>query len=404
MASSSSFSKWTVNGSCLAPEAAKHNGNFNFNYLSGCFKRKFLSISPSSLADMSQSWVSWNEKSVDPRWGKLSHTRRVKCSLLEVEIKPSFEVGNKFHLEDVIEAQQFDRDTLNAIFEVALEMEKIEKNTSGGRILKGYLMATLFYEPSTRTRLSFESAMKRLGGEVLTTENAREFSSAAKGETLEDTVRTVEGYSDIVVMRHFESGAARRAAATASIPIINAGDGPGQHPTQALLDVYTIQREIGKIDGIKVGLVGDLAYGRTVRSLAYLLAKYKDVKLYLVSPEVVKMKDDIKDYLTSKGVEWEESADLMEVASKCDVVYQTRIQRERFGERIDIYEEARGKYIVDQNILNVMQKHAVVMHPLPRLDEITVDVDVDPRAAYFRQAKNGLYIRMALLKLLLLGW
>ncbi|XP_073030494.1 aspartate carbamoyltransferase 1, chloroplastic isoform X2 [Primulina eburnea] len=404
MASSSSFSKWTVNGSCLAPEAAKNKGNINFNYISSCFKRKFISISPSSLADMSQSWVSWNEKSVDPRWGKLSHTSRVKCSLLEVEIKPSFEVGNKFHLEDVIEAQQFDRDTLNAIFEVALEMEKIEKNTSGGRILKGYLMATLFYEPSTRTRLSFESAMKRLGGEVLTTENAREFSSAAKGETLEDTVRTVEGYSDIVVMRHFESGAARRAAATASIPIINAGDGPGQHPTQALLDVYTIQREIGKIDGIKVGLVGDLANGRTVRSLAYLLAKYKDVKLYLVSPEVVKMKDDIKDYLTSKGVEWEESADLMEVASKCDVVYQTRIQRERFGERIDLYEEARGKYIVDQNILNVMQKHAVVMHPLPRLDEITVDVDVDPRAAYFRQAKNGLYIRMALLKLLLLGW
>ncbi|KAK6132844.1 hypothetical protein DH2020_033407 [Rehmannia glutinosa] len=325
-----------------------------------------------------------------------------------VETKPSFSLGSKFQLEDVIEAQQFDRDTLSAIFDVALEMEKIEKNSAGSQILKGYLMATLFYEPSTRTRLSFESAMKHLGGEVLTTENAREFSSAAKGETLEDSIRTVEGYSDIIVMRHFESGAARRAAVTASIPIINAGDGRATSnaglQTEALLDVYTIQREIGKLDGIKVGLVGDLAYGRTVRSLAYLLAKFKNVKIYFVSPEVVKMKDDIKDYLTSEGVEWEESVDLMEVASKCDVVYQTRIQRERFGERIDLYEEARGKYIVDRNVLDVMPKHAVVMHPLPRLDEITVDVDADPRAAYFRQAKNGLYIRMALLKLLLLGW
>ncbi|XP_010252517.1 PREDICTED: aspartate carbamoyltransferase 1, chloroplastic-like [Nelumbo nucifera] len=337
-------------------------------------------------------------------------TRRIprmntdRCCAFGVEKTSSFSVGEKFQLDDVIEAQQFDRDTLNAIFEVAREMEKIEKNSPGSQILRGYLMATLFYEPSTRTRLSFESAMKRLGGEVLTTENAREFSSAAKGETLEDTIRTVEGYSDIIVMRHFESGAARRAAATASIPIINAGDGPGQHPTQALLDVYTIQREIGKLDGIKVGLVGDLANGRTVRSLAYLLSKYQDVKIYFVAPDVVKMKDDIKDYLTSKGVEWEESTDLMEVASKCDVVYQTRIQKERFGERIDLYEEARGKYIVDLDVLGMMQRHAIVMHPLPRLDEITVDVDMDPRAAYFRQAKNGLYIRMALLKLLLLGW
>ncbi|TKY57328.1 Aspartate carbamoyltransferase 1 [Spatholobus suberectus] len=327
-----------------------------------------------------------------------------RAGAVQVESAPSFSVGQKFQLGDVIEAQQFDRETLNAIFEVARSMESIESNSSGSQMLKGYLMATLFYEPSTRTRLSFESAMKRLGGDVLTTENAREFSSAAKGETLEDTIRTVEGYSDIIVMRHFESGAARRAAATASIPVINAGDGPGQHPTQALLDVYTIEREIGKLDGIRVGLVGDLANGRTVRSLAYLLAKYQDVKIYFVSPNVVKMKDDIKDYLTSKGVEWEESADLMEVASKCDVVYQTRIQKERFGEKIDLYEEARGKYIVNQDVLKGMQKHAVVMHPLPRLDEITVDVDNDPRAAYFRQAKNGLYIRMALLKVLLLGW
>ncbi|PWZ26027.1 Aspartate carbamoyltransferase, chloroplastic [Zea mays] len=308
-------------------------------------------------------------------------------------------------LGDVIEAQQFDRDSLNEIFEVAREMEAVERSSHGApsRVLEGYLMATLFYEPSTRTRLSFEAAMRRLGGEVLTTENAREFSSAAKGETLEDTIRTVEGYSDIIVLRHFEIGAARRAAYTANIPVINAGDGPGQHPTQALLDVYTIKREIGTLDGIKLGLVGDLANGRTVRSLAYLIAKYQNIKIYFVSPDVVKMKDDIKDYLNSQGVEWEECSDLLEVASKCDVIYQTRIQKERFGERIDLYKAARGKYIVDKKVLDVLPKHAVIMHPLPRLDEITAEVDSDPRAAYFRQAKNGLYIRMALLKLLLVG-
>ncbi|MCO5591432.1 hypothetical protein L7F22_045415 [Adiantum nelumboides] len=317
---------------------------------------------------------------------------------------PSSSTSHSFPLSDVIEAQQFDRHLLGRIFDVARLMEDLEKDTDAHKILKGYLMATLFYEPSTRTRLSFESAMKRLGGEVLTTENAREFSSAAKGETLEDTIRTVEGYSDIIVLRHFESGAAKQAATAATIPVINAGDGPGQHPTQALLDVYTIQREIGRLDNIKVGLVGDLANGRTVRSLAYLLGKYHGVKLYFVAPDVVKMKDDIKEYLTSKDVEWEETTDLMDVASKCDVVYQTRIQRERFGDRTDLYAEARGKFIVDKHIMNHLQSHAVVLHPLPRLDEITVDVDSDPRAAYFRQAKNGLYIRMALLKLLLVGW
>lgn len=372
---------------------------------SNLFRKLLLSKSFSVAAKPTYQQLSTTFKplSKEQTW-RTSSRSEIHCYSLDTAKLPLFSAGENFQLDDVIEAQQFDRNILNAIFEVAREMEKVEKNSPGSKILRGYLMATLFYEPSTRTRLSFESAMKRLGGEVLTTENAREFSSAAKGETLEDTIRTVEGYSDIIVMRHFESGAARRAASTASIPVINAGDGPGQHPTQALLDVYTIDREIGKLDGITVGLVGDLANGRTVRSLAYLLAKYQDVKIFFVAPDVVKMKDDIKEYLTSKGVQWEESSDLMEVASKCDVVYQTRIQRERFGEMIDLYEEARGKYIVDRNVMKVLQKHAVVMHPLPRLDEITLDVDGDPRAAYFRQAKNGLYIRMALLKLLLLGW
>ena len=262
-------------------------------------------------------------------------------------------------------------------------------------------MATLFYEPSTRTRLSFESAMRRLVGEVVTTESAREFSSAAKGETLEDTIRIVEGYADVIVLRHYESGSARRAADVASVPILNAGDGPGQHPTQALLDVYTIQKEIGRLDGISVAMVGDLANGRTVRSLAYLLAKYDDVKLYFVAPEVVRMKDDIKEYLQRHGVWFEEREDFLEVARKVDVIYQTRIQRERFGDRIQDYEKARGQYIVDSRVMEALPKSGVVMHPLPRVDEILQEVDTDPRAAYFRQAHNGLYIRMALLRMVL---
>ncbi|CAH9120257.1 unnamed protein product [Cuscuta epithymum] len=332
-----------------------HNEVMFSYHLNLCSNRsrnmKSISKVQNSLLTSNEKWVKNQLVARSLQRDSSSH-----CRAVAVESKPLFTKGNKFILDDVIEAQQFNRSTFDAIFEVAREMEDVEKGSPENQMLKGYLMATLFYEPSTRTRLSFESAMKRLGGEVLTTENAR-------------TIRTVEGYSDIIVMRHFESGAARRAAATASIPVINAGDGPGQHPTQALLDVYTIEREIGKLDGIKVALVGDLANGRTVRSLAYLLTKYQDVQIYFVSPDVVKMKDDIKEYLTSEGVDWEESADLMDVASKCDVLYQTRIQRERFGERTDLYEEARGKYIVDPGVLRALQRHAIVMHPLPRLDE-----------------------------------
>ena len=303
-------------------------------------------------------------------------------------------MGRLFH---VIEAQQFDKDLLSEIFALTKEMEEVVSRY-GSNILNRRIMATLFYEPSTRTRLSFEAAMRRLGGGVVTTESAREFSSAAKGETLEDTIRIVEGYSDVIVLRHFESGSAKRAADVASVPILSAGDGPGQHPTQALLDVYTIQKEIGRLDGIKLAMVGDLANGRTVRSLAYLMTKYDDVQLYFVSPDVVRMKDDIKEYLTRNGVKFEEQKDLMSVVREVDVVYQTRIQRERFGDRTEDYEKARGRYIIDSNVMAALQRHARVLHPLPRVDEIDPEVDADPRAAYFRQAHNGLYIRMALLK------
>lgn len=305
-------------------------------------------------------------------------------------------------LRHVIQAQQFNRKLLSDIFDTALEMEKVVEE-GGSDLLGRKVMATIFYEPSTRTRLSFESAMRRLGGEVIATENAREFSSAAKGETLEDTIRIVDDYADVLVLRHYESGAAERAAAVSTVPVINAGDGPGQHPTQALLDMYTIQKEIGRLDEISVAMVGDLANGRTVRSLCYLLAKFDGITLHFVAPEVVRMREDIRKYLSVHGVFFSEETDLVEVAGKVDVIYQTRIQKERFGDRIEDYEEASGQYIIDRKILAAMKDTAIVMHPLPRVDEIAPEVDEDPRAAYFRQAQNGLYIRMALLKILLIG-
>lgn len=304
-------------------------------------------------------------------------------------------------LKHVVESQQFDLAALDYIFQVAREMEDIVPGSAASRQLQGLIMSTLFYEPSTRTRLSFESAFARLGGTVVSTESAGEYSSAAKGETLEDTIRTVEGYADVIVLRHFQAGSAKRAASVASVPIINAGDGPGQHPSQALLDVYTIQREIGRLDNFCIGMVGDLANGRTVRSLAYVLAMYPNVKMYFVAPDVVRMKDDIKAYLTGEGVDWQEVDDLNAVAPQLDVLYQTRIQKERFQDRPEDYEAAKGKYIVNPSVLGLMRPSAVVMHPLPRVDEITPDCDSDPRSAYFRQAKNGLYVRMALLKICL---
>ena len=303
-------------------------------------------------------------------------------------------------LYHVLEAQQFDRHIMAEIFTSSREMEDVVQHY-GSNILTRRVMATLFYEPSTRTRLSFESAMKRLGGDVVTTESAQQFSSVAKGETLEDTIRIVGGYVDVIVLRHSESGASKRAAELSPVPILNAGDGPGQHPTQALLDLYTIERELGQIDDISVAMVGDLAHGRTVRSLCYLLAKFDSPRIYFVAPDVVRMRDDIKQYLTRQGVFFEEATDLAAVASKVDVIYQTRIQRERFGDRTREYEQARGHYIVDASILDCMKQSAIVMHPLPRVDEIDPAVDSDPRAAYFRQAHNGLYVRMALLRMVL---
>lgn len=261
-------------------------------------------------------------------------------------------------------------------------------------------MASLFYEPSTRTRLSFESAMIRLGGNVITTENAREFSSASKGETLEDTIRVVNHYADVIVLRHFEKGASERASAVSKIPIINAGDGIGQHPTQALLDLYTIQEEQGRIDGVKIAFVGDLKNGRTVRSLAYLLGKYKNIQMYFVSPHPLRIGEDIKEYLHRHRIAYKELETFDSVLGEIDVLYQTRIQRERF-KSVREYNQFKGNYILTLKEAEQMKKNAIIMHPLPRVDEISPEVDSSPKAVYFQQAQYGVLIRMALLILLL---
>lgn len=303
-------------------------------------------------------------------------------------------------LAHVVESQQFDRALLEHVFAVAEDMEKVVAR-GGSDELSGRIMASLFYEPSTRTRLSFESAMLRLGGEVLGTESAGEFSSVAKGETLEDTIQIIAGYSDVIVLRHSEVGASRRAAEISPVPVINAGDGPGQHPTQALLDLYTIRKEHGSLDGLKIAMVGDLANGRTVRSLSYLLSKYDGVQLVFVAPPAVAMGRDIKAHLDERGMRYTETEDLDTALREADVVYQTRIQKERFAGRMEEYRRVHGLYVMDRAALARMRPDAILMHPLPRVGEIRPEVDADPRAAYFRQARNGLFIRMALLRMLL---
>jgi aspartate carbamoyltransferase catalytic subunit len=298
-------------------------------------------------------------------------------------------------LDHVLSSHQFDRALLGEVLRRARELSGVRDQRLGGRI-----MATLFYEPSTRTRLSFESAMLRLGGSVTGTEAAHEFSSAIKGESIEDTVRMVEHYADVIVLRHDQAGAAQRAAAVASVPIINAGDGPAEHPTQALLDVFTIESELGRLEDLHVVLCGDLRYGRTARSLVLLLSQYPKVRLSFVAPPVVQMGGDILALLDDRGVPYSVTGDLAGVAPTADVLYQTRIQKERFEDPAE-FAQARGGTRVDAAVMALLPANAIVMHPLPRVDEITPDVDRDPRAAYFRQARNGVAVRMALLDMVL---
>ena len=304
-------------------------------------------------------------------------------------------------LNHIIESQQFTSEILFSLFKRADELRAL-KHGKCDDCLGGKILATLFYEPSTRTRLSFESAMLRLGGTVVSTENAKEFSSAIKGESLSDTIRIVCKYCDCIVLRHFETGAAFEASKVSSVPIINAGDGKGQHPTQALLDVYTLYREFGRLNNLKIAMVGDLASGRTVRSLCYLLAKFSGNKIIFVSPENLKMGEDIKEHLNKKGVEVSEETDLNKILGEVDVVYMTRIQKERIS--LEDYEKAKGKFVINSSNLSLINPDARILHPLPHVEEIDLSVEVeenDKRIAYFRQAENGLYIRMALLDMIL---
>ncbi|MDO8590276.1 MAG: aspartate carbamoyltransferase [bacterium] len=298
-------------------------------------------------------------------------------------------------MNHIVKSQQFDKRFINKIFSIADGLEKKTENS-----LRGKIMASLFYEPSTRTRFSFESAMLRLGGSVITTDNADKFSSAVKGETLEDSVRVISNYADVIVLRHYENGASERAARVSRVPIINAGDGTGQHPTQALLDLYTIKKELGRIDGISIAMVGDLKHGRTIRSLAYLLGKFQNITIFFVSPKALRVGEDIKAYLNKHGIPYQEIEDWESIIPKVDVLYQTRIQKERFKSEKD-YKKFKGCYRIDAELVARMKAKSIIMHPLPRVDEILLEVDKSPKAVYFKQAKYGVTIRMALLKYLL---
>jgi aspartate carbamoyltransferase catalytic subunit len=298
-------------------------------------------------------------------------------------------------LQHVVESQQFTVPLLMELFDRTRGMERVVAR--GGTLdYQDRIMATLFYEPSTRTRFSFEAAMHRLGGRVLSTEQASFFSSEVEGEQVEDSIRIIGSYADVIVIRHNEIGGAKRAAQVSPIPVINAGDGNGgQHPTQALLDLYTIYRE-RPLDGLSVAFIGELDKGRTARSLAYLLAKFERVKVFFVSPPELQMKPDILQYLDQHGVRYELESDIDRVIGEVDVVYQTRIRPERIANVSTL-----RRYAINSSVLQRMKPSALVMHPLPRTVELDKTVDDDPRALYFRQATNGLYVRMALLTMVL---
>ena len=302
--------------------------------------------------------------------------------------------------KDIISVKQFGRDDLEYVFGVAHEMRGMVERVGTFDLLKGKILANLFYEPSTRTSSSFTAAMERLGGSVIPI-NEVKYSSVTKGESLTDTVRTLECYADVIVLRHPETGSAAIAAKAARKPVINAGDGVGEHPTQALLDTFTIFEELGagQIDGMTVTMLGDLKYGRTVHSLARLLSLFK-VRINYVSPEILRMPRDVMDEVGRKGISQAEFSSLEKVLPETDVLYVTRVQKERFEDPAE-YEKVKGAYVIDPEIMKAAKQEMIVMHPLPRVGEISVDFDHDPRAAYFRQMEYGLYVRMALLAMVL---
>jgi aspartate carbamoyltransferase catalytic subunit len=305
---------------------------------------------------------------------------------------------NSLKGRDIVTIADLTRDEIGALLDQARRFESAVTSGEQLRLLDGKILATLFYEPSTRTRLSFESAMLRLGGGVISVAEAKTSSSAVKGETLFDTGKMIEGFAHIAVIRHPEKGSAAELARGADIPVVNGGDGIGEHPTQALLDLYTLVREKGALDGLHVALVGDLKNGRTVHSLSQALARW-DVSLTFVSPDTVKMPAEVMEKLQA-NIEVQETTDLMSALRKADVAYITRIQKERFADTAE-YEKLKGAYVVNRKLIEAAKPGITILHPLPRVDEIATDADDMPNAAYFRQAKNGVYVRMALLATLL---
>ncbi|MDD8020906.1 MAG: aspartate carbamoyltransferase [Acidobacteriota bacterium] len=301
--------------------------------------------------------------------------------------------------KDILSVRQFARPDLEYIFSVAHEMRVMVERIGTFDLLKGKILANLFYEPSTRTFSSFMAAMQRLGGAVIPISEVR-YSSVAKGESLPDTVRTLAAYADVIVIRHPEVGSAALAARYAGKPVINAGDGVGEHPTQALLDVFTIREELGRLDDLTVTMLGDLKYGRTVHSLARLLTRFDHIKLHYVSPDALRMPPEVIEEVAEKGLPQKEHRTLEGVLSETDVLYVTRVQRERF-DNLEEYEKVKDAYIITPKTLEEAKERMIIMHPLPRVNEISMEVDKDPRAAYFRQMEYGLYVRMALLAMVL---
>ena len=303
-----------------------------------------------------------------------------------------------FEGKDILSGKQFTREDLDRILNVAAEMDERLRKERSLDLLEGYVMGSLFFEPSTRTRLSFETAMQRLGGGVVGFAQAGT-SSVAKGESLNDTIRTVNEYVDVIVMRHPEIGSAQQAAGVSRVPVLNGGDGAGQHPTQALLDLYTIHTERGQVDGNTIALCGDLKNGRTVHA-GVELYKHYDCDLVFVAPEALRMPPEITQRLRDQGVEVRETTDLEEALAEADVLYMTRIQKERFADPAE-YERLKGSYVLTREMVERLNPDVTIMHPLPRVNEITTDVDDLSGAAYFREARNGVPVRMALLGMVL---
>jgi len=296
--------------------------------------------------------------------------------------------------QDIISINDFSKEELLHILKVVRQMEQKPKNS----LLKGKILAALFFEPSTRTRLSFISAMEQLSGTVIGFSNANT-TSIQKGESLWDTVKMTEQYADVIVIRHPLEGSARLAAEAASIPVINGGDGSNQHPTQTMLDLYTIQKTKGKLENLHIGFVGDLKYGRTVHSLVIALANFNPT-FYFIAPDDLQMPENYLDELFQKKVKYHKTSDLTRFSKEIDVLYVTRIQKERFPDPLE-YEKFKGIYRIDEAFLQNIKKDLKIMHPLPRIDEIDKSIDNTEHAAYFEQAANGIPVRKALLALVL---